>query len=95
MTPEQAGIFAREMYADHPAAAPLLLEWANGSTAEARSRAALALAVLDPAVPLSVEGADYLRRLLGADSAARLAELERRRVERWSRMYPSKARAAA
>lgn len=84
MSPDQAEVYARELYGGHPAVAHLLLVATHGSTPERRARAALALTVLDPLVPLSVTAAEWLGRLLSTDSAAHVEEMERRHVERWA-----------
>lgn len=49
---EYAQELAREIFGDHPAAVPLLMESQNGATQERRRRSWLALLVLDPDAPL-------------------------------------------
>jgi hypothetical protein len=73
MTAEQAGKFA-SMSTCPEAAAPLHLLWRHGLTAELRARACLAVAVLDPLVPMSSEAAVWLANTLYRESAR---ELER------------------
>jgi len=48
MTPEAAAEYARELYASHPAAVPLLLAAVHGSDDVTRRRSSRALYELDP-----------------------------------------------
>jgi hypothetical protein len=49
---EFAQAVAHEIFADHPAAVPLLMQSKHGATQERRRRSWLALLVLDPEMPL-------------------------------------------
>src|SRR5262245_13202013 len=51
MTMDQAETIARELYASHPAAVPLLMEAVNGTSNERRRRSARALLAIDPDAP--------------------------------------------
>lgn len=53
MTPQEAAVFAEELYDGHPAAAPLLLaRFDAAADAEYRERARQALLAIDPMMPL-------------------------------------------
>lgn len=63
MSPAQAASIAHELYGDHPAAGPLILEAVQGASEQRRRRSAQALRWFDP-----MEDIGELP-MLGADAA--------------------------